>query len=191
MVSQAQSWERLLYESGGQLALHKCFWYLLRWEWKGGTPTLVEEIDDQLEIALTSGLSEHKEVIQRLSPSTGHRTLGVRIAPSGYWVAEQEYLMRIASTMSKKIVASHLKAYEAHVAFMTIYRPKIEYSSPVVGLTMREANEIHRPIINAVLNKMRMNRHMPRAVIFGPHSMGGLEWPQLYIEQGINHINIS
>ena len=32
----AQSWEKLLYSTGGALNLSKCFWFLLSWNWVGG-----------------------------------------------------------------------------------------------------------------------------------------------------------
>ncbi|MGH7954667.1 MAG: hypothetical protein ACREOZ_01775, partial [Gloeomargaritales cyanobacterium] len=76
----------------------------------------------------------------------------------------------------------------AYIAFKCVYRPKIEFSSPVVCLTEGEANDIQRPVLNAVLAKTGMNRNMPRAVIFGPHELGGLNWPNLYTEIGINHL---
>jgi hypothetical protein len=36
----AQHWEQLLYTSGGALALQKCFWYGITWEWINGTPRM-------------------------------------------------------------------------------------------------------------------------------------------------------
>jgi hypothetical protein len=36
MQTVAQTWECLLYSSGGALELQKCFWYLMYWEWKKG-----------------------------------------------------------------------------------------------------------------------------------------------------------
>ena len=32
----AQAWERLLFASGGLLALHKCYWWLITWDWHWG-----------------------------------------------------------------------------------------------------------------------------------------------------------
>jgi len=30
---QAQTWERLLWMTGGALKLNKCFWYYIDWKW--------------------------------------------------------------------------------------------------------------------------------------------------------------
>ncbi|MGH7974392.1 MAG: hypothetical protein ACREBR_02605, partial [bacterium] len=188
MKSLAQSWERLLFSSGGKLALHKCFWYLMHWNWDDGTPILINDREDQERIALTSGLSSEEAEIPRLTPSESHRTLGVRITPNGDWKTEQMHLKNIASNIGKKILTSSLTPIQAYIAFKCVYRPKIEFSSPVVCLTEGEANDIQRPVLNAVLAKTGMNRNMPRAVIFGPHELGGLNWPNLYTEIGINHL---
>ena len=36
----AQTWEHLLFLSGGKLNLGKCSWYVLRWEWDKGRPVI-------------------------------------------------------------------------------------------------------------------------------------------------------
>ena len=36
----AQTWERILYSSGGALEILKCFWYLVYWEWPQGRPAM-------------------------------------------------------------------------------------------------------------------------------------------------------
>ncbi len=40
LQQMSQTWERLLYSSGGALKLLKCFYYLLHWEWNQGLPSL-------------------------------------------------------------------------------------------------------------------------------------------------------
>ena len=41
----AQAWERLLFASGGLLALHKCYWLIIAWKWEKGLP-IMRSIDD-------------------------------------------------------------------------------------------------------------------------------------------------
>jgi hypothetical protein len=45
----SQSWEKLLFCSGGALELSKCFYYLLYWKWVDGLPILLtnSEIEEQ------------------------------------------------------------------------------------------------------------------------------------------------
>ena len=62
MQKVTQHWERLLFESGGALALQKCFYYLMDWHWdKHGCPTLLPNASTtQLHINMTSGHSSQQ-----------------------------------------------------------------------------------------------------------------------------------
>jgi hypothetical protein len=66
MQQVAQTWERLLYSSGGALELRKCFWYLMYWEWRDGHPYLVPNVSMLGVIALTQGHVPNYTVIDRL-----------------------------------------------------------------------------------------------------------------------------
>ena len=48
----AQTWEHLLFLSGGKLNLGKCSWYVLRWEWDKGRPVIrpLNQEDPQLRL---------------------------------------------------------------------------------------------------------------------------------------------
>ena len=37
-----QAWERILFASGGLLALHKCYWWAVAWKWIDRMPGLLE-----------------------------------------------------------------------------------------------------------------------------------------------------
>jgi hypothetical protein len=43
---------------------------------------------------------------------------------------------------------------------------------------------MQRPIINTVLSKIGYNRHMLRALVFAPTSIGGIGLLDLFMEQG-------
>ena len=92
----SQSWEWLLFASGGALELTKCVAYVMYWDLSGGTHRLVlpPEIpgcvahgnDLTGPISLTYG-DKHTQrfPLDTVSPWVGRRTLGVRIAPAGNW----------------------------------------------------------------------------------------------------------
>jgi len=71
---QAQSWERLLWMTGGALNLKKCFWYHIEWKWTAtGAPAMMT-IDKTpgWTIQLTQG-SDHKSpiTIKRVEVNVG------------------------------------------------------------------------------------------------------------------------
>ena len=98
----SQSWERLLFASGGALELSKCFAYVLYWDLSGGSHRLIAPSEipgcDQMAtgflgpLSLTYGdKSSHRHHLATESPWIGRRTLGVRIAPAGNWNDEYNF----------------------------------------------------------------------------------------------------
>jgi hypothetical protein len=48
----AQTWERILFASGGSLELTKCFTTVVAWNWTDGVPTIVHPDDFTSRISL-------------------------------------------------------------------------------------------------------------------------------------------
>ena len=61
--------------------------------------------------------------------------------------------------------------------------PAIKYSLTANTITYADLEKIQKPAINSFLNMMGFNKHMPRAVVFGPIQFGGLG-----TEQGIEKV---
>ena len=86
---KSQQHEQTLYATGGKLALQKCTWVILQWEWTEGVAHLkTYEADADGRITTTSphkleirdSVTGEVCTIPQLHPSTGYRTLGVHIA---------------------------------------------------------------------------------------------------------------
>jgi hypothetical protein len=105
MLQQAkdatQSWERLLFASGGALEMSKSFAYVVYWDLLDGQHRLLlpEEVPggktgsgrSNGPISLTYGdQSDVRHKLEIMSPWIGRRTLGVCIAPAGLWKDEFE-----------------------------------------------------------------------------------------------------
>ena len=58
----SQTWEKLLFSSGGALELSKCFYYIIYWKWVEGLPQMMtnSEMDHIPGITLTSGFSTRR-----------------------------------------------------------------------------------------------------------------------------------
>ena len=79
----AQTWEKLLFLSGGTLNLNKCSWYVLQWEWKNGQPIIRKIKSDDPPVQLSQGGDSTPTVIQRHPPSHSTRMFGVYLNPMG------------------------------------------------------------------------------------------------------------
>ena len=65
--SIAQDFERKLFSTGGELALHKCYWYLIDWKWEpDGSSSMAKIKEAPGDMMLTKGYAQEKIAIQRL-----------------------------------------------------------------------------------------------------------------------------
>jgi hypothetical protein len=83
---EGQSWERLLWTSGGKLELSKCLYYILIYKFvPDGTPTMesMTNMPDRL-VCLTSGESMERTPIEHYyDHKMEHHTLGIWPTPTG------------------------------------------------------------------------------------------------------------
>ena len=71
---------------------------------------------------------------------------------------------------------------------MMYIHPKITYPFPCISLTEQQCRHIQAPVLEAILPKLRLNRHTPQAVLFaGPH-YGGLNLAENYTDLGYGHL---
>ena len=73
----SQTWERLLFFSGGALNVKKCSWYIMYWEWKYGCPALRKADASDPDIIIKPGTQDTEATIRRMSPEDETRLLGV------------------------------------------------------------------------------------------------------------------
>ena len=186
MQYDATLWSNLLHISGGKLALHKCLYYIIAWNWDHGLPTLRPAHSIQPKISLHEG--QHQTTIQHLDHNQTHRTLGQFKAPNGNQSAQLSYMQTKSQKWLTMIQAAHLTKQEAEAAYKMIWFPSLSYGTGTTNLSYNDLNRIQQPIINHILPLLGYNRHLPRAVVFGSSKFGGLNLKHLYIEQGTKHV---
>jgi hypothetical protein len=67
-------------------------------------------------------------------------------------------------------------------------RPKITYPFPCVSMTENQCRHIQAPVLEAILPKLHLNRHSPRAVLFAGPRYGGLSLAENYTDFGFGHL---
>ena len=48
----AQHWERLLFSTGGAINVQKSHWYIMTWNWKGGTASLANTLSTPVQLLI-------------------------------------------------------------------------------------------------------------------------------------------
>jgi hypothetical protein len=174
-------WHTILRITGGDLALEKCSYCIMKWKWKNGVATLETPTSSPGEL-FVSGTK-----IQRLKPNEGTRVLGVWMAMDGSFGDELKYRIGQSKLMASKLYRSHLSATDSFMVYETRYRPVLQYPLQVTTFTTNELQQIQKPFIHLLLPKIGMNRHTPRAIIYGPQFRGGLGIINLEEEQVTQH----
>lgn len=156
--------------------------------WKNGIPQLATVSQSPAHLALTTGTSTLLDHVPRLEATTGFRTLGVYVTPSGNFKRQAQVLRQHAESFKANILPSSLSPSEAYCCFMMYIRPKINYPLPCVSLTQAQCRYIQAPVLEAILPKLHLNRHTPRAVLFAGPRYGGISLPETYTDLGQGHL---
>jgi hypothetical protein len=73
---------------------------------------------------------------------------------------------------------------------MMFLRPRLTYPLPCCSLTQKQCRAIQATALEALLPKLHLNRHTPRAVLFGGQKYGGIDIPELYTDQGYGQLKL-
>ncbi|KAI2494260.1 hypothetical protein MHU86_20278 [Fragilaria crotonensis] len=87
----AQTWEHILFLSGGKLNLSKCSWYVLSWEWKSGRPRLRPILPTDPTISLYQGNQKEASEIKRTDPRHRHACWGISQSHGSIYIPSMRY----------------------------------------------------------------------------------------------------
>ena len=180
LKNMATQWERLLYLTGGKLELTKCFWIPITWKWKGGEPRLHTPKGRGEKLTLVESESKQKVVIPRIKHNHAEKRLGVRYAIDGNWKSEYQFWKQFSQDFAKRIQQARLDRIAGEHAYKTLWCSKFRYCAPVVSFTHKQLHTIQQKIIGPSLTAAGYNSKMPRAVVFGPATLGGMQWESPY-----------
>jgi hypothetical protein len=174
----------LLQVTGGDLAPEKCMWYLIAHRWKKGVPRLLAKRANHRGINITSNATEQSSGIKRKAVNQGHRTLGFHLTVDGTSAANKKIMKIKSKGCSEAIISGSLQRGESVMAYNSYTMASISYGTAAISLTYKECEEIQRPVVNAILPKMGIDRNTARAVVFGTSKYGRLCLDRLSAVQG-------
>jgi hypothetical protein len=172
----------------GDLAPEKCVWYLIAHRWNNGLPTLLRKRESHRGIKTTSNATGHTSGIKRKATTQGHRTMGLHLTRDGTSSAHKKIMKYKAKEYSEAIIRSILNRGEGLLAYNSYYMVSLSYGTAATSLDIKECEEIQRPVVNAILPKMGINRNTARSVAFGTRKYGGLGLYHLAAVQGFGHL---
>ncbi len=172
----AQTWSNLVQICGGLIALHKCNWQLIAWENHNGVLRLVTSTDETLVMADGKGASATIDFLPPNQPNIG---LGYRLCPDGSQTHHFQAIQKAVTAFCHKAMGAHLTESETRQLLTQRLVPKVSYALHASSFTTMECNTINSTIRKTFLPLLRLNRHFPGAVLYGPHRYGGMEFPEM------------
>jgi hypothetical protein len=181
----AQTWERLLWTSGGLLKLEKCLYYLTYWSFdEDGSASLVPA-SKLPPMTLSSGDSGITTPIDQYDSTTAHRTLGNWLSSNLQMNTAFEKLESRAGTYTRGIAVGYLTPYDAWVSYFACFLPSMTYTFPVTHHKKAKLDKLQASPKRATLLKLGYRRNIPDAVVYGSIQYGGIGLRPLFIEAGI------
>jgi hypothetical protein len=98
--------------------------------------------------------------------------------------AHKKLMIEKVVLFGEAIMGSSIWRSESAVAYNYFYLPSIGYGMCATTLILQECEYIQRPVINAILPKMVINRKAARVIVFGTAQFGGLGLDHLATLQG-------
>jgi hypothetical protein len=170
----AQTWERLLWTSGGLLNLTKCLYYLSYWQFDLEGRARLTPKTELPQLHLTSGDDMTLVPVAQHNFNEPHKYLGNLMAPNLTMHSALAQLQSTSNTFAKSMATCPLTKRDAWIAYFAIYIPGMTYTLPVAAHAANKLRKLQGPALRAVLNKIGFNRNTARAVVFGPCMHGAL-----------------
>ena len=185
-----QFYSRLLFTTGGLLAIHKCIAYILLFEWYNGTRRL-KKVKDSLEpLKIQQGINQDFDFIKIQDPDEAFRMLGGFVAPDGNTRVQCEILYKKAKQWGLKITFSHLNEQEVWVAYHQVLIPALIYPLGAIPVDEEQCRKIMGPALKAMLPKIGMGATTARDLVHAVPRHGGPDIADIYTHAGTMRIKM-
>lgn len=186
-----QRWHRILCATGGMLGFKKCFWFLIRFSWKRGKPHMDTIAEAPGELRIFTDDERGEVTIQRLEPSHGLLSLGVRLAPDCNQEAELKFRLQQAKDISKLLWNAPLSRSEVTIAHEQIWWPSVGFPLGITTFNSKQCEKLQATFQGTWIAKMGFSRSMAKAIRYGPAHYGGAWLRTIEGVQGQKHIQLA
>ena len=106
----------------------------------------------------------------------------------GNWQEENEKLLMISKNFAKSLKGNKLERKEVWYVFKTSFMKKLEYPMPVTSLALEDWDEIIKPVLGPLCNKLGIVRTWNVKLLFAPSKFHGLDIKHLYLWQHLTQL---
>jgi hypothetical protein len=137
---------------------------------------------------MTSWSTGITSAIKRKATDQGHRMLGFYLTGDGTSSTHKKVMLEKGVAYAEAINNITLHCGECSIAYVAYCMPSLAYGPSASSLKTKECEDIHQPVVAAILSKMGIVRNAARAVVFGPSQYYGLGLDHLTAVQGHNRV---
>ena len=181
MKTEAQLWRDLLYASGGDLKLPKCFFQLIQSDFKpNGIPFLCNRI---FAPPVTVQNQTMTVLITQKNNYTSNQTLDCYVNPGNKMHTQAAILLKKSNDLASLLQSNILTCYEVHINYWMLYLPLVTYPFAVTNLTPEQCYGIQTKFLKEAVPRSSSNRTMALAIQYGPTSYACAGFTELITEQ--------
>ena len=148
-----QFYSNNLFSTGGRLALHKCYIYLLIMTWIYGKRKYSESQKTHSPIQIKQGLNQEETQIQLISPKESRRMLGVYTAPDGSSKKQADVLINKSRKWQQAIRDHPLHPHETLMSYRQGIMKSLEYPLGPSLLSKPQCHQIQSPALTECLKR--------------------------------------
>jgi len=166
LIDEAQlelsMWEGLISATGGALAQEKSYWYLVEVGPDGKYVFKTKQLG-----SLLLHNKGQPETIECLEVTEARKTLGIWSRPDGLMIDKVNALKSKALKWADAVRTKHINPTEAWYSINHTIMKTIKYPLAATSISKKDMQDIMRPILQAALPKVRIQKHFPCKLVYG------------------------
>ena len=187
MQHTVNEWEAVSRTTGGALAPHKCWSWIIAFDWKNDTWSYKSTNNEDHKMTVKDSTGKVVQMVT-LEAHMAKEMLGVQLAPDGNQEAQLKTATEKMRKFSEYIRTGHVNKHEAWVSLNMVAMKSLEYILPAMSLSETEYSKLMTPVLQQFLPKMGVNRNIKHDLLYSPATVQGLGVKNPYILQGVDHI---
>ena len=188
MQKSFDTWISGLHATGGAVNADKSHWTLIAFHWDSEGNFSYKTVRDTPADIWVTDFDGQRKKLRRLEATKGDRMLGVRLSADGLDNEEVEFRKQQAKEWSDRLRTGHLPRHLAWQSLNTTIMPQLEYPLPATTFSRQQCSDIMTPVLQTGLSNSGIVRTISQAIVYGPLKYQGLGIHDLYVTQGIAHI---
>ena len=171
--------------TGGRIAVDKCSWYHLTFDYKKGAPNPIES---SYNLETSPDYISPKITVPKYHIHKTHKTLGCKVSPSLSQTDQLNTILQSCTKWANKVTNSTLSSIDILHSYKSILLPSIRYRLVTSMLSFQQCDTIFTKVITPLLHAHSLHRHFNQSIAIAPATYGGLGIQHFFYIQGIEQI---